>query len=247
MSYQLGSIVTSRRGGDQAAELFERALDLYRAAGDRHGEARALGALGNIAAVAGRTDDAWDLYLHVIEILRELDWTFALGGALGDLATLLLRSGRPREALAAATEAIEHHRAAGNRGGEALALAVQGYALVAVDRDQAIRPLVESAGLCRELGYRHGLVYAINGFGLLAWSGGDLEGAARAFGLAQRLRLAIGIELDADDGLVEDARAAVERALGRPCDGGAGSGSEAELDAAVAGCLDDVASAYDPS
>jgi Flp pilus assembly protein TadD len=108
---------------------------------------------------------------------------------------------------------VELQRRVGNRQGEALALATQGYAHLRSGAVGAARAsLEESAELARELGYLHGLMFSLNGLGAVLVQEGDLDGAAESFGAAQELRESLRIEHDPDDALVGAERAAVQAA-----------------------------------
>jgi predicted ATPase/class 3 adenylate cyclase len=237
LEYQLGSILLSRGDAARARDLFEGAFRRFTMLGDRLGEARALAALGHAETDARSWQEARALYERAAALLRELGEPIRLAAVLSDLATLLLRSGRSAEALAAARQSLELVRRVGDDYNVALALATHGYALLATgDGGSAAGSFGEAARLCHRIGYAHGLVYALNGIGLLACARHEVERAARAFSTAQRLRRSIGIRRDSDDVLVAEARATVERELGRRCDDGT-EGDVADLDAAVAACL----------
>jgi tetratricopeptide (TPR) repeat protein len=128
---------------------------------------------------------------------------------LGDLATVHLRSGSPEQALPLAIESRAIQREVGNREGEALALAIQGYAELGLGNlDRAREALTESTAVAHRLGYLHGLVFSLNGLAALAFRSGDAERARHLFEAAQALRESIGIEHDPDDALVAGDREA---------------------------------------
>ncbi|HZT92477.1 MAG TPA: tetratricopeptide repeat protein [Gaiellaceae bacterium] len=229
--YQLGTIVISRGATERGRAIFQEAYDEFRALGIRNGEARSLSALGHVAADAGSWDDATRAYEAATRLFRLDDETFGLGGVLGDLATVYLRSGRADEARPLALESLELQRDVGNRQGEALALAIVGYAaLAAGELEQARAALVESIEIAHELGYLHGLVFALNGLGAVAARTGDEQRSADLFVAAAALRRSIGIDHDPDDVLVADDRRAVLGNRSAP-------DTELDLDRVVAAAL----------
>ena len=96
----------------------------------------------------------------------------------------------------------------GNRQGEALALAIEGYARLGLGLlSPARQALAEGTQIAHRLGYLHGLVFSLNGLAAVAHRSGD-DGRARAlFEAAQALRDEMGIDHDPDDVLVAGDRA----------------------------------------
>jgi len=232
--YELGAIVTSRGDAPAGRDLFEQALALFASQGAARGEARCRSALGHAATDAQEWEPARRHYQEAAELFRGLEDELGLAGTLGDLATLLVRSGDPEEALPIAGESIDLQRKLGNAQGEALALATAGYACLATgDVERARLLLADSTAIAHRLGYQHGLVYCLNGLGLLAYLSGERTRAVHAFDAAERLRAAIGIDHDPDDVLVAEAREALAAELGRaPLDGD--GADEIDVDRAVA-------------
>jgi predicted ATPase/class 3 adenylate cyclase len=232
--YELGAIVTSRGDTAIGRDLFERALALFSSEGIVRGEARCLSALGHASTDTQEWEPAQRYYQAAAALFRQLEDELGLAGTLGDLATLLVRSGDPERALPIAGESIDLQRQLGNEQGEALALASAGYACLATgDLERGRLLLADSTAIAHRLGYQHGLVYCLNGLGLLAYLSGERQRAAHAFDAAQRLRAAIGIDHDPDDALVAEAREALAAELGRlPLDGADADGID--VDEAVA-------------
>ena len=138
----------------------------------QRGEARSLSALGHVASDAGEWSDAIDRYAAASTLVREIDDRFGLAGVLGDLATVHLRSGSPEQALPLGIESRAIQREVGNREGEALALATQGYAELGLGNlDRAREALTESTAVAHQLGYLHGLVFSLTGWPLCVRSG----------------------------------------------------------------------------
>ncbi len=208
--YNLGAIVISRGATARGRSVFQEALERFRQLGQQHGEARSLSALGHVAADAGERSEAIDLYQAAAERYRSTADQFGLGGVLGDLANVYLRANLPQEALPLAAESRAIQQRIGNRQGEALALAIQGYAQLGLDNLAESRlALVEATHIAHALGYLHGLVFSLNGLAAVAYRSGDEARARQLFQAAQALRDSMGIEHDPDDILVAEDRAAL--------------------------------------
>jgi tetratricopeptide (TPR) repeat protein len=163
--------------------------------------------LGHVAADAGNWPEAVRSYEEAAAMFRQADDRYGLGGVLGDLATVFLRSGSPEQAKPIAAESIELQRTVDNRQGEALALATHGYADLRIGNlDEAQRALTESTEIARDLGYMHGLLFSLNGLAAVAAQRGEQSRAATIFRAAGALRRSLGIEQDPDDRLVADDR-----------------------------------------
>jgi tetratricopeptide (TPR) repeat protein len=210
LQYQLGAIVISRGDTARGRAVFQDALDRFRAEGQHLGEARSLSALGHVAADAGAWSEAIALYEGAAAVFRRSGERFGLGGVLGDLANTYLRSNSPGEALPLAVESRMIQNEVGNGQGEALALAIEGYAHLGLGRlAEAHRALASATRVAHRLGYLHGLVFSLNGLAAVAYRSADHARARALFEAAQALRDSMGIEHDPDDMLVAEDRAAL--------------------------------------
>jgi tetratricopeptide (TPR) repeat protein len=210
LQYQLGAIVISRGDTARGRAVFQDALDRFRAEGQHLGEARSLSALGHVAADAGAWSEAIALYEGAAAVFRRSGERFGLGGVLGDLANTYLRSNSPGEALPLAVESRMIQNEVGNGQGEALALAIEGYAHLGLGRPaEAHRALASATSVAHRLGYLHGLVFSLNGLAAVAYRSADHARARALFEAAQALRDSMGIEHDPDDMLVAEDRAAL--------------------------------------
>jgi predicted ATPase/class 3 adenylate cyclase len=210
LQYQLGAIVISRGDTARGRAVFQDALDRFRAEGQQLGEARSLSALGHVAADAGAWSEAIALYEGAAAVFRRSGERFGLGGVLGDLANTYLRSSSPGEALPLAVESRTIQNEVGNGQGEALALAIEGYAHLGLGRlTEARRALTDATRVAHRLGYLHGLVFSLNGLAAVAYRSADHDRARALFEAAQALRDSMGIEHDPDDALVAEDRAAL--------------------------------------
>jgi tetratricopeptide (TPR) repeat protein len=78
----LAAAASMRSRYDEASDLYQQALPIYRETGNRLGEANTLHALGEAASRQSRYDEASDLYQQALPIYREI------GNRLGEANTL---------------------------------------------------------------------------------------------------------------------------------------------------------------
>jgi predicted ATPase/DNA-binding XRE family transcriptional regulator len=202
---------------DRAVALHERALALYRAAGDRRGAATALDNLGVVATRLGDHTRARAPHAEALALRREMGDTRGVVVSLNNLGILALLQGDRDRARAHYEEAVELCRGLGNP----LMTAVSLGNLASLLRDEGDRaraaPLYrESLTLRRELGEKEGIVDCLMGMGSIAAADGQPERAARLFGAAEALGEAIGLSLAAIDRAQYDAAIAVARAAVGP-------------------------------
>jgi len=96
-------------------------LEIFRALGDRHGEALALMNLGNVYTQQGRWEEAIANYEKALEIFRVGD-RHGEAQTLANLGSVYRLQGRWEEAIANYEKALETFRALGDRHGEGQAL-----------------------------------------------------------------------------------------------------------------------------
>ena len=106
---------------DDARELLEEALRVWRAAGYRVGIAIATSQLARVEARAGRFDEAHRLFGDALELLNALGAEALIADARAWLAECLVLEGRYKEALVAVAELPE---------GDPLVERLAGYAIV---------------------------------------------------------------------------------------------------------------------
>ena len=227
--YQLGAILISRGRSSEGEDACEQALELYRAAGNERGGAKALMALGHSTGDSGQWERARAYYEQALTVCRELGEELDVAGILGDLAGLLLHVGKADEALPMAAESAGMQRRLGFEQGASVAQTTEAYAhLMIGDYSRARELFLDSMAVAERGGYQHGLLYCLNGLGRLLFETDDVERAARAFAAADRVRAEIGIEHDPDDALVAAARRALEQRPGSSSDGAIDSGADLE-------------------
>ena len=106
----------------QAAKKYEEAISLFRAAGDRRGEAEAFQVLSFRSFVATDYQAAIDYLQQAKGLWHALAEYGAEAAALGSMANYLGRLGESQKALDSLNEALFLRRTLGDRWGEAMAL-----------------------------------------------------------------------------------------------------------------------------
>ncbi|HYO30447.1 MAG TPA: tetratricopeptide repeat protein, partial [Thermomicrobiales bacterium] len=207
--------------GDLAAAdpAFQEALALWRALGDRPGEARTLNSLGNVADFRGDLDQAQAFFGESLAIARDLDDEAVVAVTLNNLALVRMNSGDLDGAASMLAESLAIKRTLGNPA--ALPSAITNLAVIAVERgdlDQATTLLEEVLAIDRELGNRSGLADDLGNLGAIAAMRGDLERAAgwhhEALGLRRELGdwLSVAYSLETIAGTAAGAARLVEAA-----------------------------------
>mgnify|MGYP006284347141 CR=1 FL=1 len=207
-SYQGRGIVHSKMGRiGKAAEDFEQALEYFREAGNRQGEANSLGNLGLVARKRGDLDEAEEYHRRVLEIKRELNDRQGEANSLNNLGSVARKRGDLDEAEKYYKESLEIKRELDDRQGEANSLGNLG--LVAKERgdlDEAEEYHRRSLEIKRELDYRQGEAKSLNNLGLVAEERGNLDEAKEYYDEAFKISHDIGamlMEIEVTENYVE--------------------------------------------
>jgi predicted ATPase len=189
----LADVVQKRGDPEQAKELFEESVRLYREAGDRWGVAWTLGGLGNLFNDRGDYERAKELYEEGLALSRALDQAELHSAYLISLGHVSLLEGDYERATALNQEAAALLQERGRRGGLEFALDNLGWAaLLGGDHERADTLHKESLALCRELGDRYIASESLEGLACTAASRREGGRAARLYGAARALREAVG-------------------------------------------------------
>jgi len=179
-----------------ADEAFTRALEIYRAQGDRLGEANVLTGLGCIGYLTGDYSGAGDTVTAALEIFRTLGHRHGEATALTDLGNIRRMTGDYHEADNAFTRALEIFRALGHRHGEGIVLVDLGNMQQTTgDHSGSIDALTRALEIFRALGHRHGEATALTDLGRVRHLTGDHAGADEAHTQALEIYHALGIRL----------------------------------------------------
>ncbi|MDH5421716.1 MAG: AAA family ATPase [Acidimicrobiia bacterium] len=113
----LGTAYVEAGMHDRSEVELRNALDRYREAGDRGGEARTLGILGTVIGEQRRLEDAEVALREGREIACQIGYRIADAECTVNLATILYQRNRPAEALAAYESAEDAFRSIGQQRG----------------------------------------------------------------------------------------------------------------------------------
>jgi predicted ATPase/DNA-binding CsgD family transcriptional regulator len=186
-------IARERGQYQQAAELCEASLSLFRALGDRAGEALALNTLANVVGDRGEYPGAQAIYEECLALHRELEDRAGAARALHNLGSIARARGELAQAERVSREGLDLYREAGDTWGVAISLLLlANIAGQGGDPGQAEWLGRESLVLRRALGDRLGAVRCLEILAEMALRIGDLERGARLLGAADSMRQALG-------------------------------------------------------
>jgi predicted ATPase len=138
---------------EEAQQIGERALALYRTAGDRAGEAQTLRELGFLHWSAGDYGTALVYGRQALQLHRFLGDTGAEATALHNIAEIYRELGSPRQALELYEQALNLHWAGMDRRGQGLTLYGMAHALrQRGDLQGALTDYQRALNLCQTLG-----------------------------------------------------------------------------------------------
>jgi predicted ATPase len=201
---EAGWLAHDRGDPDRTEALQVAALAIWRALGDRRGEARSLDELGNVAHDRGDFARATALHEEALAILREVGDRRGVGRALNNLAMVALYQSDDERAWPLYNEALAALREVGDAYGVNVVLTNLG--IVAIrrgDLDQAAAMSNECLAGCRALGDEQGVGSALVNLAEVALLRGDLARAADLYEEAVQLMRELG-----------DDRAAAEACCG---------------------------------
>ena len=161
-----------------AIQAWQQALDLYRSLGNRQGEARSLGNLGNVAYAQGRYLQAIDWHQQSLAIAQEIGDRPSESASLGNLGLAYDSLGQYQRAIELQQQALAIDRELGDREGEATSLNNLGLAYRSLGQYQlALEVHQQSLAIKREMGNRSGEVDSLGNLGLIYLSLGQYQQA----------------------------------------------------------------------
>jgi predicted ATPase/transcriptional regulator with XRE-family HTH domain len=189
-----GAALADAQGDSTAArDGFATALGLWRAVGDRLGEARTLNNLGIVADNLGDYAEAAGCYGQALALFRALDRPANVANVLNNLGALAFVRGDFAEAADRHAEALAIRRAVGDAAGVAASLNNAATAASALgEEDRAASLLREALARWRELGDLHGVASASLNLGTIALRRGERVEARRRFEEALALQRRVG-------------------------------------------------------
>jgi predicted ATPase/DNA-binding SARP family transcriptional activator len=235
-AFQIRAILaTLTDDAELATELFEQALELFRALGDHRRVGNALNGLAAVATNDGDHGRARELFQEVVQIRRESGDREYLAEPLGNLGALALHDGDLVAAQANFEESLEIDRRHGNERGIAINVGyLASVALARGDLDKAEQLQADCLRALHELGDRFSLLAALERSAGIAAARGDAALAARLAGAADRHREALGHPITGWEwDLLEGMLATAREELGDEFDAIAATGAALDLDQAV--------------
>jgi CHAT domain-containing protein len=220
-------------GPKDAVPHFTRALEEFRRAGDRSGEARALSALGNAAKASGDNDGAIRLLRQAVSLHQSLGVDSEVGKAWSNLGLAYHAAARYEEATAAFGEALALAARSGDRRLEAAVHNNSGLVRDEVgEYRQALQHYERALSASREIGFERLTSDALGNIGgVHLLLGRYREASSRyreAYAISERLGLGPGMSKDLGNlaasllgaGEVREALRAYDRALVLAREGG---------------------------
>ncbi|MCW5978729.1 MAG: tetratricopeptide repeat protein [Bryobacteraceae bacterium] len=181
---------------DEARELYQQALPLYRAIGDRQGEANGIKSLGDVAGMQDRYEEARELYQQALPLYRAIGDRLGEANAIKSLGDVARMQARYEEAGELYQQALPLYRAIGERLGEANAIQSLGDVARMQARYEEAGELYQQALLLyRAIGDRQGEANAIKSLGDVARMQDRYEEAGELYQQALPLYRAIGDRL----------------------------------------------------
>jgi predicted ATPase/DNA-binding CsgD family transcriptional regulator len=207
---QAAGNLAAQQGDYAAAEpLYEEALAVRRALGDRPAIGNLLSNLGIIARYQGNNHAARRLYTDSLAIRRELDDTWGIATSLANLGIVMLELGKRSEARCLHEESLDLRRRLGDRW--AIANSLHNLANVARDDgdfNSAFALYAESIAENRALGDRLALAYLLEDVACLCATRSQSSRALRLAAAATALRSDLGARLSPAEQSALDRRLA---------------------------------------
>ncbi len=173
----------NREQSDRAGQRFDRALALYRERHDAAGAARILDARAMATFLDGRIPAALALFTQVADLLADSGDLLHVVTPTSTAGHALVFAADPAAGLARTTQALELARTLGHAEGITYALWHRSEALAALGRSgEAVGCAREALAVAGRLGHRGWTATALRALGIALRAGGDLAGAAAAFG-----------------------------------------------------------------
>src|SRR6266545_2393814 len=186
---QNGTLEAKRK----SAENYHEALELYRRAGYRYGEAAALNSIGDIYRSLGETQKALEKYNEALPIRRAVGDRKGEAQTLYNIGALYYRLGDMQKALEKNNESLLIQRAIGDRRGEANTLSNIGIVYDALsDMQKALEKYNEALPIRQAISDRRGEAVTLGNIGTVYRSLGDMQKALEKHNEALPIFRALG-------------------------------------------------------
>jgi CHAT domain-containing protein/Tfp pilus assembly protein PilF len=186
---QNGTLEAKRK----SIEKYHEAVEMYRRASDRKGEAQALNNIGVVYRSLGEMQKALEKYNEALLIRRAIGDRSGEAQTLSNIGFVYESLGEMQKALEKYNEALPLQRAVGDRSGEATTLNNIGVVYWSLGEPQkALEKYNEALPLQRVVGDRSVEATTLNGIGSVYWSLGETQKALEKFNEALPITRAVG-------------------------------------------------------
>ncbi|MEO5953278.1 MAG: tetratricopeptide repeat protein, partial [Chloroflexia bacterium] len=195
MLNNLGIVLLPQGKYNEARTQHTESLEIYRELGDGWSISLSLANLGLVALDAGEYAEAEALLSGSLTIRRDVGDEQGAAQSLNNLGIVRRCTGDIDGARALHEESLNIFRKLGDKWSIAFAMNNMAYALLESESEEASHYFLDSLALFKELGVRTGIVSSFEGLAQLGSSGSKVELAATLFGLAERLRGEIDLDM----------------------------------------------------
>jgi CHAT domain-containing protein/predicted negative regulator of RcsB-dependent stress response len=177
----------------KSIEKYQEALELYRRAGARRGEAETLTNIGAVYYSLGEAQKALDKFNDALPIRRLINDRRGEADVLNSIGMAYLSLGETQKALDKFNEALPISRAIGDRKGEANTLYSLGDVYQSLgERQKALDKLNEALPISRAIGDRKREADTLNSIGAVCYLLGETQKALDMYNEALPISRAIG-------------------------------------------------------
>jgi CHAT domain-containing protein/Tfp pilus assembly protein PilF len=186
---QNGTLEAKRK----SIEKYHEALELYRRATDRNGEAQTLNNIGEIYDVRGEMQKALEKFNEALPISRAIGDRKVEAVALSNIGGVYWSLGEMQKALEKYNESLPISRAIGYRSGEATILDSIGLAYRSLgEMQKALDKYNEALPIRRAVGDRRGEAQTLHNIGSVYQSLGETQKALEKYNEALPILLTVG-------------------------------------------------------
>ena len=177
----------------KSIEKYQEALELYRRANDRRGEAETLSNIGSVYRTLGDMQKALEKYNEALPILRTVGDRLGEAQTLTNIGVSYRLLGESQKALEKYNEALPIWRAIGDRRGEAIALNNIGTVYRSLgDMQKALEKYNEALQILRTVGDSRGEAAALHNIGTICRLLGETQKALEKHNEALPINRAVG-------------------------------------------------------
>ncbi|WP_233153845.1 CHAT domain-containing tetratricopeptide repeat protein, partial [Scytonema sp. HK-05] len=172
---------------------YNQAFPLFRAVGDRRGEAVTLNNIGVVYDALGEKQKALQYYNQALLLVRAVGYRSGEAVTLNNIGHIYDALGEKQKGLEYLNQALPLYRAVGDRGGEATTLNNIGTVYDALgEKQKALQYYNQALLLVRAVGYRSGEAVTLNNIGHIYDALGEKQKALQYLNQALPLRRAVG-------------------------------------------------------